>query len=97
MSGTGGLAWMAWTWQTAIFFAAIAASLIAMSVWEFARPGGTPRIGALGLLTTRGDRLFVSLLAGAYIHLAWLAFATGPLWIASAIALGVALLIFLLV
>ncbi|MEM8856401.1 MAG: DUF2160 family membrane protein, partial [Pseudomonadota bacterium] len=83
--------------QTAVFFAAIAGALLAMSVWEFAKPGGTPRIGALGLLTTRGDRLFISLLSGAYIHLAWLAFATGPLWIASAIAVGVALLIFLVV
>lgn len=96
MSGAG-LSWMAWTWQTAAFFAAIAAALIAMTLWEFARPGGHPRIGALGLLTTRGDRLFVSLLAGAYIHLGWLAFATGPLWIASIIALAVALIVFLFV
>lgn len=92
-----GLSWMAWTWQTAAFFAAIAASLLAMTMWELARPGGHPRVGALGLLTTRGDRLFVSLMIGAYIHLGWLAFATGPLWIASAIALAVALVIFLVV
>ena len=92
-----GLSWMAWTWQTAAFFTAIAASLVAMTLWEFARPGGNPRIGVLGLLTTRGDRLFISLLTAAYIHLFWLAFATGPLWIASAIALAVALLIFTLV
>ncbi|MEM9223959.1 MAG: DUF2160 domain-containing protein [Pseudomonadota bacterium] len=92
-----GLSWMAWTWQTAVFFALIAASLLAMTFWEFAKPGGNPRIGVLGLLTTRGDRLFVSLLSAAYIHLAWLAFASGPLWIASAIALGVALIVFLLV
>ena len=96
MAGSG-LAWMAWTWQTAAFFAAIAGSLVLMSVWEFARPGGSPRIGVLGLLTTRGDRLFVSLLAAAYAHLAWLAFASGPLWWASVIALGLALLIFALV
>lgn len=94
MEGSGGLAWMAWTWQTAVFFVAIALSLVVMTLWEFARPGGHPRIGALGLLTTRGDRLFVSLLLGAYIHLGWLAFASGPLWIASAIALAVALVIF---
>ncbi|XWN29827.1 MAG: DUF2160 family membrane protein [Devosia sp.] len=92
-----GLSWMAWTWQTAVFFAAIAGALMAMSVWEYAKPGGTPRIGALGLLTTRGDRLFISLLSGAYVHLAWLAFATGPLWWASIIAVGIALLIFALV
>jgi predicted small integral membrane protein len=94
MSGTEGLSWMAWTWQTGAFFAAIAASLMLMSVWEWARPGGNPRVGALGLLTTRGDRLFISLLAGAYIHLGWLAFATGPLWWASVIAIAVAILVF---
>lgn len=92
-----GLSWMAWTWQTAAFFAGIAAALMAMTVWEFARPGGNPRIGILGLFTTRGDRLFVSLLAAAYIHLLWLAFATGPLWIASIIAVIVAIAIFSLV
>jgi len=92
-----GLSWMAWTWQTATFFAAIAASLLAMTAWELARPGGAPRRGVLGLHTTRGDRLFISLLAAAYIHLGWLAFATGPLWWASIIAAAFALLVFLLV
>ena len=92
-----GLSWMAWTWQTAVFFSAIAASLVAMTLWEFARPGGHPRIGILGLLTTRGDRLFISLLSAAYIHLLWLALATGPLWIASIIAVAVAILVFSLV
>ena len=92
-----GLGWMAWTWQTAVFFAAIAASLLAMTLWEWARPGGHPRHGVLGLTTTRGDRLFISLLAAAYIHLGWLALATGPLWMASLIALAVALLVFLFV
>lgn len=94
MSGTAGLGWMAWTWQTGAFFGAIAAALLLMSAWECARPGGHPRIGVLGLLTTRGDRLFVSLISAAYIHLAWLAFATGPLWWASLIAVAVAILVF---
>ncbi|MBJ3775200.1 hypothetical protein JCR33_05840 [Acuticoccus sp. 2012] len=85
---------MAWTWQTAVFFAAIAAALALMTVWEIARPGGHPRHGVLGLHTTRGDRLFISLLAAAYIHLGWLAFATGPLWIASIVAIVVAILVF---
>ncbi|MEM7696616.1 MAG: DUF2160 family membrane protein [Pseudomonadota bacterium] len=92
-----GLSWMAWTWQTAIFFVGIGSALLAMTLWEVARPGGQPRVGALRLLTTRGDRLFISLLAGAYIHLVWLALATGPLWIASIIAIIVALIIFLIV
>ena len=66
------LTWMAWTWQTAAFFITIAALLAAMTVWEWASPGGGPRRGALGLDTTRGDRLFISLLGSAFIHLAWL-------------------------
>nr|WP_226582173.1 DUF2160 family membrane protein [Acuticoccus sediminis] len=88
---------MAWTWQTAVFFASIAAVLLLMTGWELVRPGGHPRDGALGLRTTRGDRLFISLLAAAYIHLGWLAVATGPLWIASIIAVVVAIVVFLVV
>ena len=80
------LEWMAWTWQTATFFGVIALMLIGMSVWEILRPGGDPRHGVLGLDTTRGDRLFISLLGSAYIHLAWLAFTSAPLWGATIIA-----------
>ena len=64
-------AWMAWTWQTAVFFAAIAALLAAMTVLAALRPE-TERVGALGIPTTRGDRLFISLLGTAFICLAWL-------------------------
>ena len=82
------LGWMAWTWQTGLFFGTVAIILVCMTVWEIRRPGGAPRTpGILGIDTTRGDRLFISLLSGAYIHLAWLAFASGPLWWASIIAL----------
>ena len=88
------LSWMAWTWQTGAFFVAIALMIAGMAVWEWARPGGAPRHGLLGLDTTRGDRLFVSLLGSAYIHLAWLAFATGPLWWATLISLVFALAVF---
>lgn len=87
-TGVSFLGWMAWTWQTALFFACIASALIAMTAWEIARPGGDPREpGILGIDTTRGDRLFISLLSAAYIHLAWLALFDGPLWWASIIAL----------
>ena len=34
------LTWMAWTWQTAVFFMGIAALLAMMTVWEWAVPGG---------------------------------------------------------
>ncbi|MEO1494736.1 MAG: DUF2160 domain-containing protein [Pseudomonadota bacterium] len=86
---------MAWTWQTAVFFGAIACFLIGMAVWERIQPGGSPRSpGALGINTTRGDRLFISLLTAAYVHLGWLALATGPLWIATAISCVIALAVF---
>ena len=89
-----GLSWMAWTWQTAAFFAFIAVLLIGMSFWEIKRPGGDPRHGVLGLDTTRGDRLFISLLGSAYILLAWLALATGPLWWGSLLSVIYAFLVF---
>jgi len=74
------LTWMAWTPETAAFFGFIALCLIAMAVWEFLRPGGAPRRGILGLDTTRGDRLFITLLGSAYICLAWLALTDLELW-----------------
>ena len=43
-----------------------------MGVWEAASPGGDPRVGILRFETTRGDRLFVSLLGCAFICLGWL-------------------------
>ena len=68
------LSWMAWTWPTAIFFLTIAALMAMMAVWEYARPGGAARFGVLRIETTRGDRLFISLLGSAFINLAWLGF-----------------------
>jgi len=88
------LSWMAWTWQTATFFGAVLLLLVGMGVWEKLSPGGAPRRGILGLHTTRGDRLFISLLLAAYIHLVWLATTRLPLWGASIVALIVAVLVF---
>jgi predicted small integral membrane protein len=85
---------MAWTWQTALFFAVIGLLLVAMAIWEWRSPGGGPRRGVLGLRTTRGDRLFISLLAAGYIHLLWLAMFGTPLWGAGAVALILAVLVF---
>jgi predicted small integral membrane protein len=63
--------WMAWTWPTAIFFMVIAALLITFSVLAIKYPE-TPRTGVLRIETTRGDRLFITLLGSAFINLAWL-------------------------
>lgn len=89
-----GLEWMAWTWQTAGFFAFILLCLIAMTVWELRAPGGGPRHGVLGLVTTRGDRLFISLVCAAFIHLGWLAVMGTPLWGAVVLSLALTLLVF---
>jgi predicted small integral membrane protein len=58
-----------------------------MTVWELCSPGGAPRRGILAIVTTRGDRLFISLLGGAYIHLAWLGLLGSPLWGAAVMTL----------
>jgi predicted small integral membrane protein len=65
------MSWMAWTMPTAIFFATIAALLIVFSILAIRFPE-TPRTGVLGIDTTRGDRLFITLLGSAFINLAWL-------------------------
>ena len=82
-----GLSWMAWTWPTAAFFVFILLCLAGMVVWEWKSPGGAPRRGVLGLDTTRGDRLFISLLGSAFIGLGWLGIFGTPLWGALVIAL----------
>ena len=83
------MTWMAWTQPTAIFFIGIVTMLVVMSVLEVKRPT-IARVGWLGFATTRGDRLFIGLLAVAFIHVAWLALSDLPLWIASGLALMVA-------
>ncbi len=79
--------WMAWTRATIAFFLFIFACIGLMAVLELRRPGGNERDGVLGLTTTRGDRLFITLLGSAYIFLAWLGIFGTPLWAPLAIAL----------
>ncbi len=74
------LTWMAWTWPTAAFFVFVFASIALMGVLEWKFPGGAARRGILGLDTTRGDRLFLSLLGSAFIVLGWLGLIGTPLW-----------------
>jgi predicted small integral membrane protein len=103
------IAWMAWTLPTAIFFAALALTLATMTVLAVRYPEAE-RVGILRIPTTRGDRLFLSLIAAAVIHLLWIAFvgsdpvATLPigeegleisnLWFATLISLASAVAIF---
>ncbi|MGC4024252.1 MAG: DUF2160 domain-containing protein [Mesorhizobium sp.] len=78
--------WMAWSFPVALFFATIFLLLALMAVWEYASPGGNPRVGILRFETTRGDRLFISLLGSAFINLAWLGLVGPNLWWALAIS-----------
>ena len=86
--------WMAWTRPTAIFFVVIAALITGMGVWERVSPGGAPRRGALSIVTTRGDRLFISLLGAAFIHLGWLFVSDKHLWGATVLSVVYAAAVF---
>jgi len=103
------IAWMAWTLPTAIFFVALACTLAVMT-WLAAAYPEAERVGVLSIPTTRGDRLFISLILAAVIHLAWIGLVgTDPiaslpigeesieissLWLASGISLVTAALVF---
>lgn len=88
------LSWMAWTWPTAAFFIFIAAAISCMGFLEWRRPGGAPRRGILTLDTTRGDRLFITILGSAFIFLGWLGIMGTPLWGALAISLAYGFAVF---
>jgi predicted small integral membrane protein len=103
------IAWMAWTLPTAIFFVLLAMTLAVMTWLAVAYPEAE-RVGILRIPTTRGDRLFISLIMTAVIHLLWVGLvgtnpiATVPigeegieissLWLATVISLVSAVAIF---
>ena len=64
--------WMAWTLPVAVFFSCIALMLVVMTVWEIRSPT-TLRRGWLPIATTRGDRLFIGLMAAAWVNLGFVA------------------------
>ena len=80
------LEWMAWTTPTASFFVGIGLLLVGMTVWERIAPTRRRR-GLLPIPTTRGDRLFIGLLATAFLQLAWLALTPWSPWIALGLSL----------
>ena len=90
-------AWMAWTLPTALFFGGIFTLLIGMGIWEYFSPGGNPRVGILRFETTRGDRLFITLLGSAFIHIAWLGLVGANLWWALAVCVVYAIGVFRMV
>ena len=64
--------WMAWTLPVAVFFGCIVLMLAGMTIWEIRSPT-IERRGFLPMATTRGDRLFIGLLAAAWLNLAFVA------------------------
>jgi predicted small integral membrane protein len=71
--------WMAWTFPVALFFYVIACLLILFTLLAIRFPE-TPRRGILRIETTRGDRLFISLLGSAFLCVGWLFFFGALLW-----------------
>ncbi len=86
--------WMAWTRATIGFFLFIVLCISAMAVWEYYSPGGNPRRGIFAIDTTRGDRLFISLLSSAFIFIAWIFLFGTPLWWPLGIAIVWAIVVF---
>lgn len=88
------LNWMAWTKPTIVFFCTIFCLLVTLTILEIRVPGGNPRNSILGFETTRGDRLFMSLLGSAYIHIIWIAITSLSVWWAFALAILFAICVF---
>jgi predicted small integral membrane protein len=86
------LAWMYWTTPVAVFFAGIGLLLAGMTIWELRSPG-VARRGLLPLVTTRGDRLFIGLLAAAFINLAWAGLTDASQWGGAAVGVVVVVII----
>jgi len=84
---------MGWTWQTGVFFGVLASLLLLMTLLAVWRPE-TERVGVLRIPTTRGDRLFISLLGSAFINLAWLGRVGPDLWPALGLSLLYAAAVF---
>jgi predicted small integral membrane protein len=85
--------WMAWTFPVALFFWVIASLLIIFTLLAIRFPE-TPRRGILRIETTRGDRLFISLLGSAFLCIGWLFFLGPPLWGALVLCLVYAAAVF---
>lgn len=86
--------WMLWTLPTFIFFAVIAVMLIGMTLWQILVPTYERRGWIIPMRTTRGDRLFIGLLASAYLCALWITLIPLTTW--ALLAIVVALIAILL-
>jgi predicted small integral membrane protein len=72
--------WMNWTIPTLLFVGAIIVMLISLSIWDAKDPGWA-RKGLLPIETTRGDRVFMSILTTLSVFCLWLYFlGTTAVW-----------------
>jgi predicted small integral membrane protein len=67
------LSWMYWTVPSAVGFGLLFSLLIVLGVLDSYRPG-YPRKGFLPIVSTRGDRVFISFLCFFILLFAWLKF-----------------------
>jgi len=79
--------WMYWTPATTLFFVVLALVLCGMTLWELRSPS-IARRGFLPLSTTRGDRLFLGLVAIAFTNLAWTGVTDASQWIGFGLSLA---------
>jgi predicted small integral membrane protein len=95
--------WMAWTTPVTVFFCSIGLMLCGMTVWEIKSPTSLHK-GFLPMETTRGDRLFIGLVAAAYTNLAfvgisgklaeWLSLESDPsIWFSFVLSMALLVLI----
>ena len=74
------LSWMAWTPPVAIFFVCIGLLLVGDDACGSCARRPSRARGCCRSSTTRGDRLFIGLLAAAYVNLAWTGLTDLPQW-----------------
>ena len=87
--------WMAWTPATLAVFVGIFSAIVLISILEVIKfRDGIERRGVLGLSTTLGDRLFISLLGSAYIFLTWLGLMGQPVWTPLFLSIGWGVFVF---
>jgi len=65
--------WMHWTLPSAIGFGALGTLILGLAIWDVYSPGFA-RKGFLPIKTTRGDRVFISIICMIGIFFLWLRF-----------------------
>lgn len=87
------MSWMLWTVPTAAFFIGIVVLLVIMTIWQVIQPTPERRGWIIPMRTTRGDRLFIGLLASAYLCAFWIALIPLTKWLLLAAVISLMLII----